>query len=234
MKKLVASGVAALSIATGSLAVAVLNPLGAASAQTGSTATTAPATGSTGATTAAPTRGGALKSVLDGLVADGTITQAQADAISAKLDAARAANPAPEKGMRGVGGANLDDIATALGITADDLRTQLEGGATLSSIAGDKVAALTTLLTDKANARIDQALTDGKITAETAATMKAGVPAMVTAMLDGTAPHGGPGGPGGPGGRGVHGPGGRGDHGPLADGAPAGSDAAGSTTTTTP
>ena len=67
MKKLVASGVAALSIATGSLAVAVLNPLGAASAQTGST----------GATTAATTRGGALKSVLDGFVADGTITQAE-------------------------------------------------------------------------------------------------------------------------------------------------------------
>ncbi|CAB5018640.1 MAG: hypothetical protein F2876_13045 [Actinobacteria bacterium] len=217
MKKLVASGVAALSIATGSLAVAVLNPLGAANAQTGST----------GATAAAPTRGGALKSVLDGLVADGTITQAQADAIAAKLDAARAANPAPEKELRGIGGANLDDIATALGITADDLRTQLEGGATLSSIAGDKVAALTTLLTDKAMARIDQGLTDGKITAETAATIKAGVPAMVTAMLDGTAPHGGPGGPGGDGpgrpdgdGPGGDGPGRPGGHGPGRPGGP--------------
>lgn len=217
MKKLVASGVAALSIATGSLAVAVLNPLGAASAQTGST----------GATAAAPTRGGALKSVLDGLVTDGTITQAQADAIAAKLDAARAANPAPEKELRGIGGANLDDIATALGITADDLRTQLEGGATLSSIAGDKVAALTTLLTDKAMARIDQGLTDGKITAETAATIKAGVPAMVTAMLDGTAPHGGPGGPGGDGpgrpdgdGPGGDGPGRPGGHGPGRPGGP--------------
>ena len=217
MKKLVASGVAALSIATGSLAVAVLNPLGAASAQTGST----------GATAAAPTRGGALKSVLDGLVTDGTITQAQADAIAAKLDAARAANPAPEKKLRCIGGANLDDIATALGITADDLRTQLEGGATLSSIAGDKVAALTTLLTDKAMARIDQGLTDGKITAETAATIKAGVPAMVTAMLDGTAPHGGPGGPGGDGpgrpdgdGPGGDGPGRPGGHGPGRPGGP--------------
>jgi hypothetical protein len=237
MKKLVASGVAALSIATGSLAVAALSPLGAASAQsTDSTTTTTPATGSA-ATTAAPARGGALKSVLDGLVSDGTITQAQADAITAKVDAARAANPAPDKGMRGVGGATLDDIATALGITTTDLQTQLKAGATLSSIAGDKLPALTTLLTDKANARIDQALTDGKITAETAATMKAAVPAKVTAMLDGTAPLGGPGGPGGHGGPGEHG--GRPGRGPAdgaapADGSAPSTGATGSTTTTTP
>ena len=230
MKKLVASGVAALSIATGSLAVAVLSPLGAASAQTGSTTTTAPATGATGATATAPARGGALKSVLDSLVTDGTITQAQADAITAKLDAARAANPAPDRGMRGFGGAGLDDIATALGITTTDLRTQLEGGATLSAVAGDKLPAITTLLTDKANARIDQAVTDGKITAETAATMKAAVPAKVTAMLDGTAPFGGPGGPGGHGGPGERGGHGRGP----ADGTAPSTGATGSTTTTTP
>ncbi len=224
MKKLVASGVAALSIATGSLAVAVLNPLGAASAQTDSTTTTVPAAETT---TTAPARGGALKSVLNGLVTDGTITQAQADAITAKMDAARAANPAPGKGMRGVGGANLDEIATVLGITADDLQTQLKAEATLRSIAGDKLAEVTTLLTDKANARIDQALADGKITAETAATMKAAVPAKVTAILDGTAPLGG---------RGPGGHGGRGGHGPAAGAAAAapGSDATGSTTTTTP
>jgi polyhydroxyalkanoate synthesis regulator phasin len=202
MKKLVAGGVAALSIATGSLAVAVLNPLGAANAQTDGTTTTAPATGSTGAT-AAPERGGPLKSVLDALVADGTITQAQADAITAKLDAARAAEPRREMGGPGLAGAKLDDIASVLGITTADLQSQLQAGTTLRAIAGDKVDALTTLLTDKANARIDQAVTDGKITAETAATMKAAVPAKVTAMLDGTAPLGGPGGHGGPRGHGA-------------------------------
>ncbi|CAB4832204.1 unannotated protein [freshwater metagenome] len=76
-------------------------------------------------------------------------------------------------------------------------------------------------------ARIDQGLTDGKITAETAATIKAGVPAMVTAMLDGTAPHGGPGGPGGDGpgrpdgdGPGGDGPGRPGGHGPGRPGGP--------------
>ncbi len=207
MNKLVASGVAALSIATGSIAVAVLNPLGSAGAQSiDGTTTSAPAP--TNATTAAkPERGAALKSVLGNLVTGGTITQAQADAITAGMGAFRAANPAPDHGGdrgrdRGMAGAPLDDIATTLGITEDALRTQLQGGATLRTIAGDKVAALTTLLTDKANARIDQGVTDAKITAATAATMKAAVPAKVVAMLDGTAPAGGRGpgrrGPGGP------------------------------------
>jgi len=217
MKKLVAGGVAALSIATGSIGVAVLSPLGTAGAQsTDGTTTTQPQ-----ATTTKPVRADGLKSVLDGLVADKTITQAQADAITAKLEAWRAANPAPDHGGRrhGMAGAKLDDIASALGITAEELRTQLQSGATLRAIAGDKVAALTTLLTDNANARIDQAVTDGRITAETAATMKAEVPAKVQAMLDGSAQLGGPGGHG-PGG---HGPGGRG----MANGA-----AGGSTTTT--
>ena len=216
MNKLVASGVAALSIATGSLAVAVLNPLGSAGAQsTNGTATTAATT----TADARPDRGGPLTSVLAGLVTDGTITQAQSDAITAKLDAARAANPAPERGgERGMAGAKLDDIASALGITADELHTKLESGATLASIAGDKVGALTTLLTGKANARIDQALTGGKITAGTAATMKTAVPAMVQATLDGSRPEGGRGGHGGHGGPGA--PGGHGGRGPAA-GAPA-------------
>ena len=83
MKKLVVGGIAALSIVTGSAAVAALSPLTSAGAQstTGSTATTSTATGNA---TTAPARVNPLKSVLDGLVTDGTITQAQADAITAK------------------------------------------------------------------------------------------------------------------------------------------------------
>ncbi len=207
MKKLVASGVAALSIATGSLAVAALSPLGAASAQTDSGSTT-----TAEATTTTPAKpGAALSSVLASAVADGTITQAQADAITAKMDAYRAANPAPDHGPRGerggpgVAGASLDDIAAVIGITADELHTQLESGATLRTIAGDKADAVAAALTDKANARIDEQLAAGKIDDATATSLKAGVAAKVQAMLDGTAPAGGPGGrgdrgPGGPGG----------------------------------
>lgn len=228
MKKLVAGGIAALSIATGSAAVAALSPLTSAGAQstTGSTPTTSTATG-TSATTA-PVRVNPLKSVLDGLVSDGTITQAQADAITAKMTALRAANPMPDHGGgRGFAGAPLADIATALGTTEADVRTQLEAGKSLRTIAGDKADAITKLLTDKANARIDQGVTDGKITADNAATLKAGIAAKVQAMLDRTGVDGGPGGFGGFGGRG------RGGHGPDAAGAPVTTPSAAAPTTTT-
>jgi len=225
MKKLVVGGIAALSIATGSAAVAALSPLTSAGAQstTGSAATTSTATGSA---TTPPARVNPLKSVLDGLVADGTITQAQADAITAKMTAFRAANPMPDHGGgRGFAGAPLADVATALGTTEADLRTQLEAGKSLRTIAGDKADAVAKLLTDKANARIDQGVTDGKITADNAATLKAGVAAKVQAMLDRTGVDGGPGGFGFGGGRG------HGGHGP--DGAPAAAPTTTAPTTTT-
>lgn len=225
MKKLVVGGIAALSIATGSAAVAALSPLTSAGAQstTGSTATTSTATGSA---TTAPARVNPLKSVLDGLVTDGTITQAQADAITAKMTALRAANPMPDHGGgRGFAGAPLADIATALGTTEADLRTQLEAGKSLRTIAGDKADAVVKLLTDNANARIDKGVTDAKITADNAATLKAGVAAKVQAMLDRTGVDGGPGGFGFGGGRG------HGGHGP--DGAPAAAPITAAPTTTT-
>lgn len=198
MKKLMAGGVAALGIATGSLAIAAINPLGLASAQTDSTATASGATGS-GTSATAQKPGDGLKSVLDGLVQSGTITQAQADAITQKMDEWRAANPRPDHGGKGgaMAGAKLDEIATALGTTVEDLQAKLQAGQTLRAIAGDKVDALTTLLTTNANARIDAQLADGKITAETAATMKAQVAAKVQEMLDRTGPVGGGRGPGG-------------------------------------
>jgi hypothetical protein len=202
MKKLMAGGVAALALTTGSLGAAALLPLGIAGAQTDSGGTTTPTP---------PQRGGHLDAALTALVTDGTLTQAQADAIKAKLGALHASDPAGPRGERGerggkgpMAGAMPEDIASALGITADQLRTQLESGASLRSIAGDKVAALTTLLTDKANARIDEQLAAGKIDQAKADELKAGVAAKVQEMLDRT---GAPKGPKGP--MGGHGPRGR-------------------------
>jgi hypothetical protein len=196
MNKLVASGVAALGIATGSMAIATLVPLGVAGAQTDS--------GSTATAEAAPTRRGHLAAALDALVTDGTITQAQADAISAKVQSLRPADG--ERGGRmgkgGVAGAAADEVAAVLGITVEQLQTQLQGGATLRSLAGDKVAELTSLLTTKANARIDEQLAAGRIDQAKADALKAGVAAKVEATLDRA---GSPGGPRGGAGRGGHG-----------------------------
>src|SRR5207237_9806328 len=92
----------------------------------------APAAGSP-----APAKGDWAKSVLDGLVAKGTITQAQADEILAALNAARPAHGPGGPGGPGPGHGfgNLDAAAKALGMSVDDLRSALEGGKSLATLA---------------------------------------------------------------------------------------------------
>src|SRR5439155_11186420 len=70
------------------------------------------------------------------LVANGTITQAQEDAVLAALK-----TPRPDHGPghgRGPGFGNLDAAAKALGMTADELRTALQGGKSLADVAKSK------------------------------------------------------------------------------------------------
>src|SRR5690349_17617749 len=82
-RKLIASTVAAATLAGGGLAVAALNPLSSAGAQEHTTTTTPdPSSGKT-----AHRARGVLRYVLDGLVAKGTLTQAQADAVTSGVKA---------------------------------------------------------------------------------------------------------------------------------------------------
>ena len=78
-RKLIASTVAAATLATGGLAVAALNPLSSAGA---AGAAAPPPDHSTGGGAPHHRAGRVLRDVLDGLVADGTLTQAQADAVT--------------------------------------------------------------------------------------------------------------------------------------------------------
>lgn len=197
MRKVVVAGVSALSIAAGSAAVAFVVPTGIALAQDAGPSTTTPAP-EPGAR-----RGGVLlDEALKSLVADGTITEAQASAVKAKLT--EAASSARERiGERRAEakakvGATLEEIATYLGTDVASLREQLRT-TSLGEIAGDKKAGLVALLTDKANARIDELAAKGAITAEKAAELKTSVPERVSQMVDRVGGHGGLGGPGGPG-----------------------------------
>ena len=104
-----------------------------------------------------------LADSLSKLVTDGTITQAQADSITAALEANRPAGTpgdgmggpgmgrhhgkgGPGMGGRGMGGpgmgrgrgAGLEAAATALGITADELRTELQSGKSIADVATAK------------------------------------------------------------------------------------------------
>lgn len=128
-----------------------------------------------------------LKAILDKLVSGGTITQAQEDAIlKAVADDAAANRP---KG--GFHFNSLGDIFKAardyIGISQQDLMTQLRAGNSLADIAvknGKTRQGLIDAITNAANAKIDKAQQDGKLTADQATQLKAKVTASVGQLVD--------------------------------------------------
>ncbi len=116
-------------------------------------------------------------------------------------------NPFPAGGpggrgdMRMFGGDELTTAATYLGVSATDLRTQLQSGKTLADIAkatsGKTVDGLIQAIVTAETTEIDQAVKDGKITADQATRMKTNLTQRVTDMVSATRPIGpGFGGPG--------------------------------------
>ncbi|HEV8296951.1 MAG TPA: hypothetical protein VGQ20_06640 [Acidimicrobiales bacterium] len=185
MKKLVATGLVAASLAGGSVAIAAVSPFGIAGAQdSGSTTTTTPPSGQA---PAAPKRANVLDDALKSLVDEGTITQDQADKIKGRVDEKAKAlrdQLGSRKPLVGAVGVELDRVAGILGISVDDLKTQLKDGKTLAQIAGDKRDALVKALTDDANARIDKAVTDGKLAADKAAALKTQAAERIAKIVD--------------------------------------------------
>ena len=169
------------------------------------------------------------KPALDPLVANGTINQAQEDAVIAALDAARPPHGPGGKGGPGRHGfGNLSAAASALGMSEADLRTALEGGKSLATIAGEKgiaVSEVVDALVAQLKTHLAEEVTAGKHTQAEADQMLADAKTRIEAFVNGTAPAGGPGfGFGGRGGRG---------HGPGGPGAPAPSSSSGTSGTTT-
>lgn len=148
----------------------------------------------TGDSTALTDRVTSLTSALSGLVTDGSITQAQADEVATTLAEARPFG----RGGRGPGGRlDLAAAAEALGLTEDELRTRTQAGETLADVAdaegvdqADVVAALVTA----EQARLDQAVVDGRLTQAQADERKAALTERITERLDELC---GPGGRGG-------------------------------------
>jgi len=135
-----------------------------------------------------PGKGPLKGTALAELVKAGTISQAQADAISKKLDEQRAkmdANKSAHKATHEAHRAEVEAlVASTLGIDAATIKTRLAAGETLGAIAGTKKAALISALVALETKEIDARVTAGKLTAAQAATLKANLTDHVTKMVD--------------------------------------------------
>jgi hypothetical protein len=140
--------------------------------------TTPPAADTAGAR---PEPGTMLKARLQILVDDGTLTSSQLDAVVTALEAARPMGGGMGGGMAGgmgghghggpgMGGASggmrqemLTTAADAIGITADELKTAVQGGQTIAQIAeanGKSVQSVIDALVAQATTDLTQRITD--------------------------------------------------------------------------
>lgn len=128
-------------------------------------------------------KGAGLSTLLSDLVAKGTITQSQADAIVKAQSDARAlaeANRPTAAEMEAHRTAEIAVITSTLGITEATLKSRQQAGASLATIAGDKKAALIAALVAFETKEIDARVTAGKLTAAQATAAKANLTTMVT------------------------------------------------------
>ena len=129
-----------------------------------------------------------FKGILDALVQKGVITQQQEDAILAAMKDAAGKDSARVHVAHDLFGA----AAQYLGTTEKDLRAKLPG-TSLGKIADGMApaksrAGLVAALTTAANADIDKAVADKRITADQATTLRSKVAGEITSLVDRTWP----------------------------------------------
>ena len=198
-KKLAALGLAAGLVGGGAAGFAVTGTTGIAGAQA-ETTTTAPATDETPSNEAPgtnrPDPSAKLAETLAPLVTDGTLTQAQADKVIAAIEAARPAGGHHGGGRGGKGrGPGAEAAATALGLTGEELRTELDAGKTIAAVAIEKGVDLTTV-TDAMLAaettKLAEKVTAGEITQAQADERLSGEAERITERVNNVKPAGGP------------------------------------------
>ena len=127
-----------------------------------------------------------LTDALQPLLDSGTLDQAQVDAVVVALQDAR-----PDHGGRHRLGKSLDTLTGVLGVDEDALRTALMDGQSIADIAADNgvaVEAVIDVLVAEANARLDEAVAEGRIDAAEADEKRAELEARITARVNGEVP----------------------------------------------
>lgn len=128
-----------------------------------------------------------IRAALDGLVAEGTISEVQADAVAAHLAAQWDFHGRRLHRIH----AGLDVAAATIGITEAELVEDLRGGQTVAEVAEanevdpqDVIDALVAAI----NARVDEAVAQGELDAERAAEIKVKAVERVTDFVNGVRP----------------------------------------------
>jgi hypothetical protein len=125
--------------------------------------------------------GKGISNIFRGLVSNGTLTQAQVDAISQAMQDARGAGKAAFEAAKAE---RIKVITDALGIDAATLEAKRKAGQSLAAIAGDKKEALIAALVAYESKEIDAAIASGKLSAERATALKSKLSAGITAMVN--------------------------------------------------
>jgi hypothetical protein len=193
MKKRVAAAGLAAGLAGGAIAGIALTHPSISGAQT---ETTTPTTAPSANGQAPPDQSSWIEDALAPLVANGTISQSQADDVTKALEAAK---PDMHRGPGGPGfgspgfgrGRELDAAAAAIGISTDDLRTAVQSGQSLAQVAEahgktaqDVVAALVAAEKTELDARVKS----GDITQAQADQKLAAINNDISAMVNGQMP----------------------------------------------
>jgi uncharacterized protein YidB (DUF937 family) len=144
----------------------------------------------------------AYSETIDEQVAAGQLTQNQADRLKERgFDLAPMFGP--RGGRFGFGGVNLmESAATSLGISVDDLMTQLKDGKSLADVAGAQGISVDTLKADllaQVKTKLDTSVSDGKITQSQADDSYSQTESNIDTIINATGPFRGGCPPGGPG-----------------------------------
>lgn len=140
-----------------------------------------------------------IEQALAGLVSDGTLTQEQADRVATTLDEQMPKGHRGHGGRGGPGGPGLETAAETLGLTVEELRTELREGQALADVAeaqGVSTDDLVAALVEEAKTRLAEAVADGRLTQEQADERAADLPARIAEKVEREGP--GRGGRGGP------------------------------------
>lgn len=108
---------------------------------------------------------GRLAEVLSGLVSKGTITQEQADAVDRAVTDSWEQERAERDANRAERTAEIDTLLQeTLGKDSEAVREEIRAGKTLREIAGNSAEELAAAMVTLVEKRLDQAVTDGRIT----------------------------------------------------------------------